>query len=490
MQPHYDDDEFGQAVAGPEIVDVKRRQIPPGYRNQYSILSGNNPNYGNNNAGLDSNDNPARIDADVIMTAAIVGFTQARLAAGYPVQFDADATYVPDNDKENQKTAKNIQNLKAAVKKINNVLKVFGNPSSAVTGVTPRWSEGAMITGAAGAAMMPFVQRQLQLKDDELNEFKKSMLGAGYQGRGAYSGFVADVMGRHGMYTTSYRVNVRSTDDDQRWFPTGYANLESGAPWGVIGGSQGVDPTIEAKLTKADRVSSQHVQSQMEASDLEAKLLPYDKIDLGQFPVVGYVHGMTQAIYKAYLTGPWVTPFEIAVGTQTTKLASCFPCTLFMYATGYPPSSIHLDKGESWVPIPAGSDDGAVDELNAKWYREMDQILRLGAEILNGTTGYQRIANLARPGVVDSHENSLTALVNILRNPRPKTAANLILDAVTLSDKEHARVNRTLKEAPQSWLEYLGMDTPSTFAVKAGTASVAGLIVARKLGYLGSGKND
>jgi hypothetical protein len=59
---------------------------------------------------------------------------------------------------------------------------------------------------------------------------------------------------------------------------------------------------------------------------------------------------MIQAIYESAWTGPWCTPYEIAVGTETTKLASCFTCTLFMYANGYPPSAIHLGQGASWVP--------------------------------------------------------------------------------------------------------------------------------------------
>jgi len=60
---------------------------------------------------------------------------------------------------------------------------------------------------------------------------------------------------------------------------------------------------------------------------------------------------MIQAIYDSARTGPWCTPYEIAVGTETTKLASCFTCTLFMYANGYPPSAIHLGQGASWVPF-------------------------------------------------------------------------------------------------------------------------------------------
>ena len=63
--------------------------------------------------------------------------------------------------------------------------------------------------------------------------------------------------------------------------------------------------------------------------------------------IATYTHGMIQAIYKAYGLGPSCTPYEIAVGDQTKKMASCLPCTFFMVATGYPPNSIHLGRGES-----------------------------------------------------------------------------------------------------------------------------------------------
>jgi hypothetical protein len=60
--------------------------------------------------------------------------------------------------------------------------------------------------------------------------------------------------------------------------------------------------------------------------------------------IVAYTHGMIQAIYNGYSLGPSCTPYEIAVGAVTTKMASCPPCTLFMVAQGYPrPLSISVE---------------------------------------------------------------------------------------------------------------------------------------------------
>ena len=70
---------------------------------------------------------------------------------------------------------------------------------------------------------------------------------------------------------------------------------------------------------------------------------------------VGHIHGMCSAIVQSSEQGPWCTPYEMATGTQTTKMASCFPCSTYMYSTGYTPTSTHLGRGESWVPPQSGS---------------------------------------------------------------------------------------------------------------------------------------
>ena len=84
---------------------------------------------------------------------------------------------------------------------------------------------------------------------------------------------------------------------------------------------------------------------------------------------------MVQAIYKAYAVGPSCTPDEIAVGNVTRKMASCIPCTLFMYSLGYPPTSIHL--GNHWASLyspydPNGmteeNESAVIHHLNNAWY--------------------------------------------------------------------------------------------------------------------------
>ena len=60
--------------------------------------------------------------------------------------------------------------------------------------------------------------------------------------------------------------------------------------------------------------------------------------------IVAYTHGMIQAIYKAYSLGPSCSPYEIAVGAVTTKLASCLPSRCLWLLRGIPqPLSISVE---------------------------------------------------------------------------------------------------------------------------------------------------
>ena len=156
-----------------------------------------------------------------------------------------------------------------------------------------------------------------------------------------------------------------------------------------------------------------------------------------------YTHGMIQAIYKAYALGPSCAPYEIAVGDQTKKMASCLGCTFFMYAVGYPPTSIHLGSAESWAPLyapynPDGptepNEQGVIRDLNNAWSARCGEWLTLGLEVLDD-------AHIAA-----SHRSSRDAVGQFMesRAADPSTAANLILDALTVHDPELNRIARTL----------------------------------------------
>ena len=166
--------------------------------------------------------------------------------------------------------------------------------------------------------------------------------------------------------------------------------------------------------------------------------------DVTTSDIAAYTHGMIQAIYKAYGLGPNCEPYEIAVGNATKKMASCFTCTLFMYATGYPPTSIHLGRGESWAPLyqpynpngPTGDHEAAViRDLNNAWYEKCLEWLKVGLEILDDAH------------ITNDHKASRDAVSQYLSTyPKDKTVGGvLILDAATVHAGEMERIGRTLK---------------------------------------------
>jgi hypothetical protein len=152
---------------------------------------------------------------------------------------------------------------------------------------------------------------------------------------------------------------------------------------------------------------------------------------------------MSFACLRSLEEGPWCTPYEIAVGKETTKLASCFACTLFMYANGFPPSDIHLGKALSWAPVyQTGSTgkynvtDGVISMMTLRWSLECEQQLRLGAELLAAPTA----------GVSAAHAPRVPKIIEFLEahTDDPHAGGNLVLDALTVHDKESERVRRVL----------------------------------------------
>jgi len=165
----------------------------------------------------------------------------------------------------------------------------------------------------------------------------------------------------------------------------------------------------------------------------------------GEFPaqgdgVVGYCHGMNWAIMHTALLGGG-TAYEVAVGRGTTKLASCFGCTTFMYANGAPPSYMHLGRAESWVPIPTnaidnpeykGSTTGMIDDLHSNWAGAVAGFLETGASLLKVC------------GATDAHKVCADRLDMALKKKTTVQKANLLLDALTVHESDLKRLANAL----------------------------------------------
>ncbi|MEM8996708.1 MAG: hypothetical protein AAGF23_18125, partial [Acidobacteriota bacterium] len=167
-------------------------------------------------------------------------------------------------------------------------------------------------------------------------------------------------------------------------------------------------------------------------------------------------HGMIQAVYSAAYDKFKGDTIEVAVGLETTKLASCFACATFMCASDRPPDAIHLGRGESWAPVQEGDSPSceilrnrrldrpdpktlrdAVSYANKKWYRKCASWLYYGTRI-----------NVDQ--INPNHLKSWRAVTKFAEDHKSELgpSANLFLDALTVHGKDRLRVENTLRETP------------------------------------------
>lgn len=418
-----------------------------GFRNTTSILSDGSPS-------------AASLEADVIMTAMVAGFTASALKQGQPIEFVIDPR---DKEADFDKFLKVIEKLNGAVL---GYLEAEGipTPPAATGGLAPRYDRGAVIVGvyAIGGQAPPHssYEPELSAKGKKLYEQIVAEQVPQYVGRGAYTGFVdhkntegnTDPVGPRSTARFLVPQGGLSGSSLPRWLPGPASTLwesrlrlrttDSYVPWGVIGGNDAgkaidaeeLNPTDAAN--RADQITG--VMRETLGMVFEGEPTATD--------IAGYTHGMIQAIYKAYALGPSCTPYEIPVGKSTTKLASCFPCSLFMVALGYPPTASHLGRGESWIPLyepynlngpTEPNEPGVVRDLNNSWSASCDEWLMLG------------VAVLKTAHVASEHRSALADLDQFLAKHREdrNVASTLVLDALTVHDSESTRVDRTLRSS-------------------------------------------
>jgi hypothetical protein len=365
------------------------------------------------------------IETDVIFPATVLGFAMSRVLVEQPFSFDTE----PGNDDAKAK----VERVVAAV---NDVLVRHGikRPGRYIeAGVSlPHGGEtGNLITGRPGG----FAERALERNRDFVNERARDMglwdyheaadpdrekyLGQ-YYSYGAYTGMIDDPVGSHTLVQPTLR---RVIDDPGRWQPSKL--------WGLVG-------TDNRGGEFGDNLSTDPYKGFGPLRRHEG--------------IVQYVHGMSWAMREAVRWGPWCTPFEMAVGPKTTKRASCFACTTYMYAAGFPPSSTHIGSCISWGPLPDGTlgrsedhefSDGGEGEVersiarafNATWHGQMYHYLRQGAALLAHAT------------LSPAYREAAAALASRFERvdaAQMLTGGNLFLDAITFHKPDTARLLDTL----------------------------------------------
>ena len=312
---------------------------------------------------------------------------------------------------------------------------------SPLNGFAPSKDVFPAIIGGGGDFKLGDVRRLRQDVAQAANDYvlaeAKTSAGIGYTGQGAYVGVMySPMIGGGFAHRSTTRYTLRSDDKwVNRWHPHDDGALAAGAEsvkigsgkdkraWGMQGSKEMQDRTV-------------HVDCHMPFEGEE----PEPGSD-----IVGYVHGLPAAIVLNAKFGDVGIPMEVAYEYQTNKMSSCFQCSVYMQAAGYPASSVHLGRGESWIPpYPDHYREGqiltnAAYELLYSYFRYCRSIMQLG------------IDTLMKSNVAKSHTTSLQALSAYLADKwYGSYCADLILDASTVHDKDFMKALRAFDVEPIS----------------------------------------
>ncbi len=417
-------------------------------------------------------------EADVIVTATVLGFSATRIHLEQPFsfdietkdpettllfermdnpQFDHDLTMLEGKpaDQEKWKKAKQeyiehleeMQSFLVVVEAMTQVLNKNHLHSPLIKDAqSPQWDIGERITGRAGGAMVTGPARVKPPADPGgITRGKQEMYQpGGYYGRGAYTGMIDDPVYHNTLVQPTKRIVV---PHENRWHKEGgFGQREHG----LISPPKNPEMNLSPDPSKGMGPLS---------SDEESRLRHKG--------VVGYVHGMSWAIRESIKCGPWCTPYEMAVGKDTTKMASCFPCTTYMYAANYPPSSIHLGRGESWHPLP---DTGEAPDyikiakaLNTRWHLDCYHYLKYGVSLLQTSVNTMDVGHKAAFNRLQKHPRLQNTPQNLA------IGGNLFLDALTVHEADWKRIWRTLLPKPE---DKHGVASPANACCEKGCGAV------------------
>jgi hypothetical protein len=377
--------------------------------------------------------------ADIIYVSMVLGFCATRMLLGEPVQFDLEQATKAGKLESLEELRKSgheygqicnlLDTALASYSPLKKYLTSVKGSSVPVknTGGPGEKLAGGIIVGKPGGSSMGFRNRVMELRSFSAmgarSQYWKraaTQSGTGYQGVGTYVGIVDDPINhvQYAKVTQRYLVNRRWTPSKSFYEPSkpplgkGWAQLGTGVP-------NNENINLSEDVTRG-------------MGDVSA----VEERQLGEGASFGYTHGMILAIGECVKAGPWCIPFEMAAGKKTKKLASCFMCTVYMYSAGFPPSSIHLDRAESWWPLVEHGDPTDVrvaKSLNDKWKMDCRGMLQLGVEILMGTyrniTGLGLSENKARAAYFKKLDDWLRQIRNQIKQGDIDVAANMLLDS-------------------------------------------------------------
>jgi hypothetical protein len=409
-------------------------------------------------------------EADVIFTAAFIGMTifQNNKTQGLTYRVDMEPNTDPLAEKATRdlRTAddqRSMKTLNDVCSKVNHVIRNHtGVDNGGMTwGLTPVFDRGGMICAGqeAKAEYRQVLEKYaktayayLTAPQQAANNDQRAQ--EMYIGRGAYCGLLVDNSGNavSAMSTIRTSLNTTTAGVGDRWLPPADAPVRTAqykdpgnATWGIIGG-----------VALQDTLKQQGMR--FYPRDHEGRDIALNKTT----DIVGYTHGMIRAIYEAVRIGQG-TAFEMSIGTDTFKLASCLSCSSFMMANGVDASSSHLGRGESWAPYYSAEShnkshfddatdmnlDKAIAQCNAKYAAHMHQWMKDGVAAMKKVVGTPPDTDHDKPvkgWVTDSHAAALGKLdekLAALKEPNT-VARDLYLDAMTYHKGDAARLQSAL----------------------------------------------
>ena len=397
-------------------------------------------------------------EADVIFSAAFIGMTlfQNKKREGLTWRIDMEPNTdplgqrMPDRNARTKDDRDSMRTLNDVCSKVNQVIRTsLGKDVGGVGwGLTPTFDRGGMICAGESAqgeyaqvnpAYAKTAYRYLTAPQQASNSDQRAQ--EMYIGRGAYCGLVVDDRGDAvtAMSTICTALNEDTPGVGERWRPAADAAVRAAqykegaadATWGVIG-SAGLQETLRQ-------------QGMRFYPQEDGVPVPLNKTT----DVVGYTHGMIRCIYETERIGQG-TAFEMSIGTDTFKLASCLACSSFMMANGVDASSSHLGRGESWAPYYSGESHNAsylgdklkgginkaIEVCNGRYAAFMHHSLINGAQAMEKSPSW----------VEENHRPALAALLKKLKTSTEKNtvARDLFLDAMTYHKGDAKRLNDAL----------------------------------------------
>jgi len=430
----------------------------------------------------------AEIDADVIFTSAFVGLASdfARQHKKWRVAMEPELELTKGKEGD-QRSARTVKDKESMTKHnlfctlVNHIVRRSLKSSEFTLGwgFSPSFTAGGMIAGGTAAEFMDGTL------NSQYKEVARKYLTAAkspstrtdpwemYIGRGAYCGLVVDDDGNAVTAMSTVRTTLKDTTlkgnenfypdplDKQvgdRWCPPsdhpGYANKDSTKV--DVGGAH--KTWIWGMIKDADtQVALQSQGMKFYCGNDNQKGLD----------VVGYTHGLPRCVYEC-VRAKKGHPYEMSIGVNTFKLASCMGCTFFMIANGFTPSASHVGRSESWSPlyhvfgnnpstVLAPLDDEhdqikAFELANNRWADAVTSWMKQGVlAVAEVTSEPWEDSSTHIPRLDPKHAASLDALKKRLSTVEEKkeehrrVCCNLLLDAFTVHKGDLDRVVNTLE---------------------------------------------